>query len=270
MSVFWWQARNRGEVAKRKLYFYLLFAAVVCLLVAFLAPGNFVRQSLNPKPDSGVLLLWMKLCLRTGWNWLSNPFLWLFSGVVVWMFSGTDIQIDRIRLWQAFLFPFFILSLLLLPATLGLGEAPPPRVLNLVYAFFVPCWFFFLLRLIQFLRAFQLQAHRVTFVCLAGFFAFLLLMLVSFRTHELHPSNFTGIARSYLHRQPQHYDQAWQERYDRLASATADTLYMKPIPAQSGNPVFFMDITFWPSNSNRFFAHYFGRRMVFADTTWKK
>ncbi|MBS1614727.1 MAG: hypothetical protein JST06_01260 [Bacteroidetes bacterium] len=268
--VLWWQARRRADIVRQKFYFWLLLTTVLCLLISLLAPGNYVRQSLNPRPGIGVLFLWLKVSLLTGWSWLSNPFLLLFSGLTVWFLSGYELKIFRIRLWQAFLLPFLFLLLLLLPATLGLGEQPPPRVFNEVYAFFLLGWLVFLLRLIQYLAALQFSKSQFTFLRQASLIAYLLLLLVSFNTNDLRQANFFRIPKSYLRHIPQQYDHAWLARYAEIATATADTLYLKPIPAKSGNPVFFFDITFWPSNSNRFFAQYWGRKMVLADTTGHK
>ncbi len=268
--VLWWRSFRRADVGHRQFYFWLLLATALFLLVALLAPGNFARQSLNPKPSIGVLISWMKLSLRTGWNWLSNPFLMIFSAVAVWFLSGYECLLFRIRLWQAFLLPFLFLSLLLLPASIGLGEMPPPRVFNEVYAFFLLGWVFFLLRLIQYLRSLQISSNCSAAICQMGQIVFLLLLLMSVYTHDLRQSNFFKITKSYLRHHPQQFDLAWQERNARLAVVTADTLYLQPIAAQTDNPIFFTDITFWPSNSNRFFAQFWGHKMVFADTTRQK
>lgn len=266
----WRHWKRQRQRQKTRFYFSLLILCGICSAIALLAPGNLERQAVNPRPLAMVPVNWLVYSTHACYAWIADPFLLLFSMCAGWLLAPFSFRVHRLSLLQAFLLPLLLVFLLTLPAVYGLGVAPTPRVMNLIYTFFLLAWLVFLLRLIRFLKELPLNPEQRNVARQAGIILLLLLALISVNTQDLRRSNCFAVTKSLIRRIPQSYDREMRARYAYIAAAKKDTVYLAPLRTKEGNPLFLVDVTDWPSNSNRFFAEYWGKKMVFADTTGRR
>ncbi len=264
VGLCWWHAQQH-KTELRKALFGLLLLCILSTAVALLAPGNFTRQGMNPAPSLSVGFVWLSVALHSWLGWLTNPYFLGLSTVLGWLFYHTDLRPIRLSLLRAFLLLPCIVLVTLLPAVAGLGEAPPPRVMNVVFANFLLGWILFLLVFVTYLKGISLPATGRAQVRQAAL-VLLVLVLAFSCLRGLREGQLFASLKSYQHRLPQQFDAQWHQRYARLAATQKDTLYFEPIRGQEQNPLFFLDISTWPSQGNQSLAEYWGRKMVYADT----
>jgi hypothetical protein len=266
----WIYGKVKGPSHTRRFYVRLLIVCGVCSAIALLAPGIFGRQPASPGAFVTDLVDWLLHSLRTFYEWLSNPFLLLFSIGCAWLLAPFAFHMRWLSLLQAFLLPLAVLLLLGLPVVQGFAAIPPPPAMNIIYAFFLLAWLLFLLRLIRFLKELPLNPAQRSMARQAGAISLLLLLLISVNTHDLRRSNFFAVTKSLIRGIPQSYYRELRARHAFMAEAKGDTLCLAPVRATEGNPIFRSDISAGPSSGNHYFAEYWGKKMVFADTTRRR
>ncbi len=85
-----------GSAAHRRFYGRLLLVCIVCAAIAILAPGNIARQAVLQRNVWMVPPTWLYHSLRCFLNWIADPFLLLFSSlvmVVLWPLALRELRI---------------------------------------------------------------------------------------------------------------------------------------------------------------------------------
>jgi hypothetical protein len=141
--------------------------------------------------------------------------------------------------------------------------------MNMVYAFFLISWLFFLLQLADRLRPLlAAPSPQGSVLRQIIMIATIIGLLASFNTHDLRLANLFTVPKSLAKRIPQAYNAELNARYKYMAAATADTLGIAPLQHLQGNLLYTADIIpLVRSATNRRYAKYWGANIVYLDTT---
>ncbi len=268
LTVFggWIYYRSRSCKAQSRFYGWLLIICGIFSAIALLAPGNFARQAVNPRSLVMVLPNWIYFSQKAFFQWITDPFLLLFSALSVLMLLSVPLRMRRVNLLTAFLLPLAIILLIGLPAHYALGKEPPPRVMNMLYTFFLLGWLLFLAQLTGVLRAGFAAADGGLKRQVAGVIG-IVALLISANTHDLRQANVFIVSKSLTKGIPQAYDAEMRARYARIAAARGDTVGVPPVHYQAGNVLYVGDIiALKRATTNRHYAAYFGKGVVFIDS----
>jgi hypothetical protein len=265
----WLFYKRQGRVVHSRFYFRLLIICAICSAIAILAPGNFHRQSVNPRNIAMVPPTWLYFSQKAFFQWITDPFLLLFSTLVLILLGRLPLHKPRLNLVVAFLFPFATILLLALPAHYALGTTPPPRVMNVVYTFFLMGWLVFLLHLSTYFRTFLANRPlRAPYIRQAIAIAITLTLLIAVNTRDLRNSNIFSVSKSIAKGIPAAFNQELNTRYQQILSSPHDTVGLVPIVHQQGNPLYLADIiSNKGSVGNHHYANYWGKKLVYIDST---
>ncbi len=261
--------RKQGLPVLRRFYARLLLVCALCAAVAILAPGNFARQAVMQRNVWMVPPTWLYHSLRSFLDWLADPFLLLYSSLVLLLLWPLPLRLPPVPLWVLFGLPLALILLLGLPAHYALGTVPPPRVMNIVYTFFLLAWTPFLMALAGRLRllAAALAERGWSFVPQLALIALLIALMSSVTFPALRRANLFVVAKAYARRMPQAYDAELRARYARILAAPGDTVGVAPVRLQAGNVLYTGDVI--AAKNARTDAHYgayFGKEVVFIDS----
>jgi hypothetical protein len=254
--------RNTNQEEISRLYSLLLLVCIACALVYIAAPGNYAR--LNKQEERSLLMAipdWLYFSQKFIFQWLFNPLLLLFSIGLIIITQRYSLPGPFLSLFSAFLLPIGIVYLLSLPVNLSLGTIYYPRVMNMIYAFFISGWIVFLLHLSYAVKQLRLRESIFPWshvLLIAGCIA----VLISLNTHDLRNntlfSTYKGLARGI----PQRYSAELNARY-RFIQHAGDTVMVAPLTTKAGNVAYFLDITPQPRHEqNLAYAHYWGKKSI--------
>lgn len=263
--------RRQQQGHARRFYGRLLAIAGLCTALALLAPGNFARQAVLQR---GSMIMvpptWLYTSQKAFFQWLTDPYLLLCSVLTLLLLSASRLKLPRMHLLLAFALPPLVILVLTLPAHYALGTAPPPRVMNVVFTFYLLTWLHFLLQLLHSLRLVLSTAEAnapfwrqlLAIIAIIG-------ILASANTHDLRRGNLFAVPKSLAKGIPQTYDAELRARYRHLNARSSDTVHIIPLRAVDGNPLFLVDILAQPTETAKQYARYWGAKVVVLDTVIK-
>lgn len=262
----WLYYKRKGKVAQRRFYVRLAIVCISCTALSLFAPGNLIRQHVNPRNVAMVPPTWLYFSQKAFFQWITNPYFLLCSALVLLLLNGQTLIRPRLHLFAAFLLPFITVLVLSFPAHYALGTPPPPRVMNMVYTFFLLSWLVFLLHLHLYFRE-RIGADGVNHALLRQLviIAVMLLLLGSINTHDLRQANLFAVPKSLVRGIPQGFNRELTDRYQQIA-ATGDTARVAPLRFRDGNPLYIMDIVPRPTVTGGQYGRYWGAKMVVIDT----
>jgi hypothetical protein len=264
----WIYYRNKRAAALHRFYSRLLLACILFTAAAILAPGNFMRQDVNPRNVAMVPPTWLYFSQKVFFQWLLDPYLLAVSALALALFGANALRRPLLHPLAAFLLPFSVILLLSFPAHYALGKAPPPRVMNMVYTFFLIGWMVFLLHLHYYMNQ-ALDKAGSAWLRQACAIAVLLLLLASINTHDLRKANLFAVPKSLARGIPQGFNAELNARYQRIAAAVNDTAHVAPLRNKQGNALYIMDIIDRPTATGGQYGAYWGAKMVVVDTAIK-
>lgn len=259
----WLFSKTANRDARKKMYAFLSLECLVCAAISVMAPGNYVRLGQQERPLSMVLPDWLYFTQKFAYNWITSPYLLLFSLMLVIVTQAYPLRKPFLSLLSAFLLPVGIMYLLTLPVTLSLGSKYHPRVQNVIYVFFLIGWIVFVLHLSYWIRllvvkAGESRAQMRQMLLIGG----IIVVLISVNTHNLRNSNLFNTYKCLARGIPKGYSAELNSRY-RLLQQNTDTLLVAPIRHKDDNVLYFLDNT--PSTAdeqNKSYARYWGRKAV--------
>lgn len=258
-----------AKATQQRFYKVLFLVCVLCTVAAIAAPGNFERQSANPRNIAMAFPTWLYFSQKAFFRWISDPYFLFASALTLLLLGKTTLRTPALNLLAAFLLPFIIILLLNFPAYATLGRVPL-RVLNMVYTFFVLGWFMFLLHLHYYIhQVLQVQTPRNILARQMGLIVIIIGLLASFNNHDLRRCNLFVVTKSLIRNIPQHYSAELHTRYKLMTAATNDTARVPPLQYTKDNLlVFYMQaITSRSTATQAAYAEYWGAKMVMIDTS---
>jgi hypothetical protein len=138
-----------------------------------------------------------------------------------------------------------------------------PRIMNVIYVFFLLSWLVFVVHLSYAIR--QLMLTNVThssqmrqLLLVAAF----IIASISFNTHDLRTYNLFTIYKGLAKGIPQRYSNELEHRYALLRQG-GDTVVVPRLTTKQNNVLYFLDIGASPVNKqNQHYAQYWGKKAV--------
>jgi len=262
--LIWYFYRSHQQKDSARFYKFLLVVAMIATVIAVLAPGNFQRQSVNPRNLWMLVPAWCYDSQKLAFQWILDPFLMGFSILFLLLLRPYPVKRPT-NLLLAISIPLVLILVLSFPVHFALGTGAPPRVLNCIYLFFLLGWMYFLLQLQwyawELIRNSSLPVHLFRNGCLllAG-----LVLLISLNTHDLRSSQVFQVCKGLIRKVPQQYFAEVNARYDRIQASPTDSVAVPDLKFKQGNVLYLADIISRASSgSNRSLARYYGKKAVY-------
>ncbi len=184
------------------------------------APGNKIRQKQDPELLDVIIKTWNAMShFFIEWT-LGSPILIIATAAFVLIIKDLPKQkIFNLPIWLVFglfvcLFGFFFF-----PTAWGLGlTQPPPRVLNMIYLYFLLGWFFMVCVILNQIQIPDFQAHAVSVILLCMFFAVDMYKCANLR--KMYSDLRMGAAANYL--------KEYKERVHVIENTKEEVVYLKP------------------------------------------
>lgn len=215
----WAASRRNAHGSQTRIYKSLIAVCLICAAAAVLAPGNFKRLSHSERSIFAGAVKWVYYSQQAFVQWLSDPYLLMFSSVTVWMLYKHSSFRPKMNLLQAFALPLALTLLLHLPTYFILGAAPL-RITNIAYLFFLLGWIAFLVHCAAYTRELKtsglLGKQKIIKHATIIFFGFLFLNVANPRL-PLKANVFVAY-KSLAQKVPQSYQQEAERRFSRDTS----------------------------------------------------
>ncbi|MBS1615556.1 MAG: hypothetical protein JST06_05500 [Bacteroidetes bacterium] len=261
--ALWLGYKKQGFDSFARFYRNLFLLSIMGLTIFLISPGNYVRIGTQRHEWFMVFPNWIYFTQRELFRWISDPVLIFFSAAVLLFFSSHPLRRPHLSLWAAFLLPFGVTYLFVLPCQIMVGSQFYPRVANTVFIFFLMAWLIFLLHLATAIHEVSKDGFakgKRSFVLVA---AAIFLATISGLSRIPRPEyGVVMTIRSLAMRVPQRYDAELKARY-QMIRAGGDTVLLPPLTTKDENPLYFLDITTDPSNpQNKYYAQWWGKKAI--------
>ncbi len=209
---------------ENKKHFQLFSPMILIVLfgnfLVITAPGNKIRQSQNPELIDVILKTWnTSLHFFIEWAFLS-PLLIIATIAFVLLVKDLPKQkIFNVPIWLVFGLFVCLFGVFFFPTAWGLGlTQPPPRVLNMIYLYFIIGWFYMVCVILNRVHLPSFQTNWVSIVLLCMFFVVEMYKCTNLR--KMYGDIRMGAAANYL--------KEYKKRVEIIENTKEDVVYLEP------------------------------------------
>lgn len=203
-----------------KLESILFILAAIGNLIVIKAPGNAIRNT-EKREIWGTLVENLKVSLEFLYEWtFDSPLFLIITAAYLVLLFGTNVNLHlpKFPVWYSWLTFFAIFYVGFIPTSYGMGDVPPPRILNLIYLIFLMGWFFNITNTAAILHL-KLENK---FVLPVGLLLTLFSLIVLYQNH-----NLREMYRDIKYKKVNAYLEEYQERVE-LLSQDIPQVVLKP------------------------------------------
>lgn len=222
------------------------------------APGNNIR---NPVKRAIVDTIFDNFEISVSFflEWtLNSPILIIATAAYLLFLFENRISKDylKIPLLSSIGISLVIFYVSFIPTSFGMGDEPPPRILNLIYLIFLLSWFYNITILGTYFNIKGVESFKnisnIVVIALFLFFAY-------------KNENLKQMYRDIKYKKVQAYLQEYQERIVLLKSSDIEVVYLKPIQNKPFS-LYTGDITKDPKHLwNRCLANYYNKKEIYLE-----